>query len=159
MPDGSLLTNASHHEHAFMVPAHVLCGAAQVRVLTARDPHGSIELAQARASDGSLVIAGGHFLPEDCRDLTEILPGHFKYGWLSAPQKYAHTEEETRAGAETATAAAQRALQVGSLELALKSDVMGIDFELRWLPAYVSQRNLNLCIFLPCQPFSCRQHW
>lgn len=142
-----------------MVPAHVLCGAAQVRVLTARDPHGSIELAQARASDGSLVIASGHFLPEDCRDLTEILPGHFKYGWLSAPQKYAHTEEETRAGAETATAAAQRALQVGSLELALKSDVMGIDFELRWLPAYVSQRNLNLCIFLPCQPFSCRQHW
>ena len=51
----------------------------QVRVLAARDPHGSIQLAQARTSDGSLVIASGRFLPEGCHDLTEILPGYFKY--------------------------------------------------------------------------------
>ena len=57
----------------------------QVRVLAARDPHGSIQLAQARASDGSLVIATGRFLPEGCHDLTEILPGYFKC--VSSPRR------------------------------------------------------------------------
>lgn len=47
-------------------------------MLAARDPHGSVQLAQARASDGSLVIASGQYLPEGCRDLTEIRPGYFK---------------------------------------------------------------------------------
>lgn len=56
----------------------------QVRVLAARDPHGSIQLAQARTSDGSLVIASGRFLPEGCHDLTEIDPGYFKY--VSSPR-------------------------------------------------------------------------
>ncbi len=47
---------------------------AQVRVLAARDPHGGIELAQAKAPDGSLVVASGHFLPEGCSDLQEVRP-------------------------------------------------------------------------------------
>lgn len=41
-------------------------------MLAARDPHGAIELAQARAPDGSLVIASGQFLPEGCTNLQEV---------------------------------------------------------------------------------------
>ena len=54
------------------MPEAAAASAVQVRVLAARDPHGGIELAQAKAPDGSLVIASGHFLPEGCTNLQEV---------------------------------------------------------------------------------------
>ena len=86
----------------------------QVRVLAARDPHGDIGLLQARAPDGSLVIASGAFLPGGCTRLQEIPASHFKYGWLSDPQRFANNASTSRLGAQQASAAAMRALQVGA---------------------------------------------
>lgn len=42
----------------------------------------------------------------------QVLPGYFKYGWSAPIQRYAHSEQETRQVAETAAAAAARALEV-----------------------------------------------
>ncbi len=42
----------------------------------------------------------------------QVRPGYFKYGWSAPIQRYAHSEQETRHVAETAAAAAARALEV-----------------------------------------------
>ena len=83
----------------------------QVRVLAARDAHGDIGLRQARGADGSLVIASGPFLPAGCSALEDIPASHYKYGWLSEPQRYANSASQTELVAQQASAAALRALQ------------------------------------------------
>jgi hypothetical protein len=92
-------------------PQRRLC-CQQVRVLAARDPRGDIKLWQGRADNGSLVIGSGEYVPQGVNSLVQILPGYFKYGWMSSPQKYAVGVADIQQGAQSAAAAAQRALQV-----------------------------------------------
>lgn len=80
-----------------------------VRVLAARDPHGGTKLTQARAADGSLVIASGDVFPKGCTRLEEVPRGHFKYGWSAPIQRYTHNAEDALEEEDAPTAAAAAA--------------------------------------------------
>jgi len=84
--------------------------ATTVRVLAARDCSGSVPLLQGKLSDNSLFIASGDTYPGDAREVEDIPPGHYKYGWHASSMKFANPESEARHSAEEASSAADAAL-------------------------------------------------
>lgn len=79
-----------------------------VRVLAARDPTGSVGLVQGQTEGGDLFVASGEVRPAGVKNVVDIQPGRYKYGWRASPRKFAapQTMVDDRAAAATDAAVA-----------------------------------------------------
>lgn len=82
-----------------------------MKVLAARDSSGAVPLATGETENGFLFVVSGDTLPRDAKNIVEIEPGQYVYGWRTAPAKYANRQDVVERSAAEAVDAAAAALK------------------------------------------------